>query len=105
MTQPKRRTLSWRFDAPPERLWPLLSDTARLNEAAKLPKYQVEDIPEPDGRVRHVGRARVAGIALEWEEPPYEWVRDRFFRHARIFRNGPLRRFGPTVELKADGGG
>ena len=91
MTRPEQRTWHWRFDEPPERLWPVLSDTARLNEAAKLPKYQVEDIPRGDGRVIHLARAKVAGLSLEWEEPPYEWVRNRSFRQTRIFRKGPLR--------------
>ena len=26
----------WRFDHPPDRVWPLLADTARWNEAADL---------------------------------------------------------------------
>jgi class 3 adenylate cyclase len=105
MTRPQQRTWHWRFDEPPARLWPVLSDTARLNEAARLPKYQVEDIPRGDGRVLHLARVKVAGFGLEWEEPPYEWVRNRSFRQTRIFRKGPLKRFGPVVELRPDGAG
>src|SRR5262249_32315169 len=97
----------WEFEiaAPPEAIWPLISDTARFNEAGRLPKYQVEDIPLADGRVLRLARARVAGIALEWEDGPYEWVKGRSFRQIRIFRNGPIKRFGPIVALTQEKGG
>jgi class 3 adenylate cyclase len=101
----ERRNWQWHIAQPPEALWPLIADTARFNEAAKLPKYQVEDIVQPDGRVLRLARATIGGIKLEWEERPYEWVRDRSFRQTRIFRKGPLRRFGPVVELRREGGG
>ena len=60
MAKAERQTWVWWFDQPPERLWPLLADTPRFNEAMGLPKYQVEEIPRPDGtdasdRARHVG--------------------------------------------------
>jgi class 3 adenylate cyclase len=101
----ERRRWTWHLAQPPEVLWPVISDTARFNEAAKLPKYQVEDILQGDGRVLRLARATVAGLTLEWEELPYEWVRGRSFRQTRLFRKGPLRRFGPIVELKPEGGG
>jgi class 3 adenylate cyclase len=101
----ERRNWQWHIAQPPEALWPLIADTARFNEAAKLPKYQVEDILQADGRVLRLARATVGGIKLEWEERPYEWVRDRSFRQTRIFRKGPLRRFGPIVELRHEGAG
>jgi class 3 adenylate cyclase len=101
----QRRSWLWHLSQPPETVWPVISDTARFNEAAKLPKYQVEDILQGDGRVLRLARASVAGLRLEWEERPYEWVRGRSFRQTRIFRKGPLRRFGPIVELTPEGGG
>jgi class 3 adenylate cyclase len=101
----QRQSWQWHLTQPPAVLWPVISDTARFNEAAKLPKYQVEDILQADGRVLRLARANVAGLTLEWEELPYEWVRGRSFRQTRIFRKGPLRRFGPIVELTAEGDG
>src|SRR5471030_1413798 len=101
----QRQSWQWHLPQPPEVLWPVIADTARFNEAAKLPKYQVEDILQGDGRVLRLARATVAGLTLEWEERPYEWVRGRSFRQTRIFRKGPLRRFGPIVELQREGGG
>jgi class 3 adenylate cyclase len=101
----QRRSWQWHLAAAPERLWPVIADTARFNEAAKLPKYQVEDILQDDGRVLRLARVTVGFIRLEWEELPYEWVRGRSFRQTRVFRRGPLRRFGPIVELRSDGDG
>jgi len=38
------RTFVWRFDQPPEALWPALANTARWNEAAGLPKHRIAEI-------------------------------------------------------------
>lgn len=100
-----RRTFSWHLDQPPEAVWPMLSDTARINEAAQLPHYELEETAQADGSVLRVGRARVSGFDLEWIERPYEWVQNRRFSHMRIFRKGPFRRFGLTVDLQPDGAG
>src|SRR5260221_5592937 len=100
-----RRSWQWHLAQPPETLWPVIADTARFNEAARVPKYQVEDILQADGRVLRLARATVGGVKLEWEERPYEWVRGHSFRQTRVFRKGPLRRFGPVVELRPEGSG
>ena len=99
----KRLTWKWQFDQPPEQVWPVFSDTARFNEAAGVLNYIVQDIPQPDGSVLHLARATVAGIDLEWEDRPYEWVQNRSFRQTRFFRKGPLKEFGPIFELRRDG--
>jgi class 3 adenylate cyclase len=101
----QRRSWQWHLASPPETLWPVIADTARFNEAARLPKYQVEDILQEDGRVLRLARATVGFIRLEWEELPFEWVRGHSFRQTRVFRKGPLRRFGPIVELRPEGDG
>lgn len=98
-----RRQWQWRFDLPPETLWPLLADTARFNEAAKAPAYQLEEIAQPDGTVLRKGAAKVAGMAMAWEEKPYEWVLNKSFRQVREFSKGPFRRFGPIMTLESDG--
>ncbi|UYN94181.1 MAG: adenylate/guanylate cyclase domain-containing protein [Enhydrobacter sp.] len=100
-----RRTWTWRFDLPPERLWPLLADTNRFNEAMGLPAYVLEETPQPNGTVLRRGKGKAAGFALAWEEKPYEWIAGRHFRQAREFTKGPFRRFGPVFDLEADGSG
>jgi hypothetical protein len=74
MAKAERRTWTWWFDQPPERLWPLLSDTPRFNEAMGLPKYQVEEIPRPDGTMLRIGRGTLGRYRLEWEEAPFQWA-------------------------------
>ncbi len=100
-----RATWTWTFDLPPEELWPVLADTNRFNEAMGLPPYVLEETPQPDGTVRRLGRGKVAGFALAWEEKPYEWIAGRHFRQARVFSRGPFRRFGPIFDLGPDGKG
>jgi class 3 adenylate cyclase len=105
MRRPSRRTWSWHFDLPPEQLWPLIADTNRFNEALGLPPYVLEETPQANGTVLRRGKGKVAGFTLEWEEKPYEWIKDRFFRQARVFTKGPFRRFGPLFTIEPDGGG
>ena len=100
-----RRTWTWTFDLPPDRLWPVLADTNRFNEAVGLPPYTLEQTPQPNGTVLRRGRGKAAGFTLEWEEKPYEWIAGRHFRQSRVFTKGPFRRFGPVFDLKPDGKG
>jgi class 3 adenylate cyclase len=100
-----RRTWTWHFDLPPERLWPVLADTNRFNEAMGLSPYVLQETPQPDGTVLRRGRGKVAGFTLEWEEKPYEWVHGRHFRQSRVFSKGPFRRFGPVFDLEPEGQG
>ena len=36
MGKVQSRTWTWHFDSPAEKIWPVLADTARFNEAARL---------------------------------------------------------------------
>jgi class 3 adenylate cyclase len=100
------RTWTWDLPAPPAALWPYLSDTARFNEAAGTPRYAVEEITQPDGSVRRRATASYKGVAVEWDDSPFEWVFEREFRQMRIFQRGPLQSLGPALKLEAgpDGG-
>ena len=92
----------WRleFDAAPEVLWPLLADTERLNEAAKIPRVEMEEYVDDEGKLCRIGRARAAGITFEWVDEPYEWVTNRWFRHnVRVFNKGPVAELIPELEL------
>ena len=80
------RTWTWHFDSPAERIWPLLADTARYNEAAGLPRHEIEEQPQPDGSVRYLGRAKIGPLRLEWRDIPVSWVSDRWFEHPRAGR-------------------
>ena len=105
MTTARSRTWIWRFEAPPEKIWPLLADTARFNEAAGLPKHEIEEQPRPDGSVLYLGRAKMGPFALEWREKPVNWVSEQWFEHCRAFRKGPLKSLCATFVLEPRGGG
>jgi len=105
MTKAISRTWIWQFDSPPERIWPLMADTARFNEAAKLPLHEIEETPRPDGSVLYLARARKGPFLLRWEEKPVNWVSGEWFEHCREFRGGPLRRLCAEFRLTPDGGG
>jgi hypothetical protein len=87
-----------------ETIWACLADTARVNEAAGLPKHEIEEIAQPDGAVRYFGRCRIGPYRLRWHEQPVNWVHARWFEHRRHFENGPLRslcaelRISPTAD-------
>lgn len=95
----------WQLPAPPALLWPLLSDTARFNEAAGTPRYTVNETPQPDGSVRRQAEANYKGIRVSWDEQPYEWVMGKRFQQHRIFDSGPLRFLAVCFELEPDGEG
>src|SRR5215813_13031238 len=101
----RRRTWVWHFDRPPEDIWPLMADTARFNEAAALPKHEIEEIPQADGSVLYLGRLKRGPVTLEWQEKPVNWVHAQWFEHCREFRNGPFKSLCATFELGGEGTG
>ena len=101
----KSRTFTWRFDSPVGKIWPVLSDTARFNEAAELPKHEIEEIPQEDGSVLYIGRGRVGPFSMEWDDRPVNWVDGQWFRHCRYFKKGPLKSLCATLRLSPEEGG
>jgi len=99
------RSWVWTFDSPPEEIWPLLADTARFNEAAGLPKHQIEEQPCPDGSVLYTARAKMGPFQLNWRERPVNWVTNQWFEHCRDFTSGPLASLCATFALTPTEGG
>ena len=96
------RVWEWHFAASPEELWPVLADTARFNEAIGLPRYTIEETPQPDGSVRRTASVHRFGLTLRWEEGVPEWVAPRRFAHERRFNSGPLRRAATEITIDPD---
>lgn len=105
MTRQQHRVWTWDLPVTPAEIWPVISDTARFNEAAGTPRYDVEEIAQPDGSVRRKATANYRGVAVEWDDPPFEWVAEREFRQRREFRRGPLGYLSPSLKLEAIPGG
>jgi class 3 adenylate cyclase len=87
-----RFELSYLLAAPPERVWPILADTERLNRQVGLPPTEPESLGAEPVRLTRV-RARFAGVPLEWEEEPFEFVEPRYYRVRRRMLAGPIREF------------
>jgi adenylate cyclase len=90
-----------RLASAPSALWPLLSNTNRLNRAAGLPEARVE----PRNDFERTVRSRLAGWTVVWRERPFDYVADRGYTLVREFENGPLRRFEGGLTLTPDGTG
>ena len=72
--------------APPEALWPFLSDTSRVNRALGTAAMTFE---ERDGK--RWGRARVGGVRHEWVEMPWSWVANQWLTSLRVYERGFFR--------------
>jgi class 3 adenylate cyclase len=101
----KSVTWTWHFDRPPAEIWPLLADTARVNEAAKIPKHAITEIPQPDGSVQFFGRVKMGPFDLKWREKPVNWINEQWFEHCRIFESGPLKSLCAEFSLEPHGEG
>ena len=104
-------TRSVNFASPPERVWPILSDTERFNRL--IGSHDVTYRPIEDGTVssaRFLAETRAAGFKLVYEEFPFEWSHQRTFGVRRRMRGGPIESYSWRVILEPtkasdDGGG
>ena len=90
MSEARKRSWTWHVNGPAEAMWASLADTARLNEASKLPRHEIEEIAQADGSVLYLGRLRIGPFKLQWREKPVNWVFGQWFEHCRYFTRGPL---------------
>ncbi|MDA0786645.1 MAG: DUF5939 domain-containing protein [Proteobacteria bacterium] len=93
----------WSFDASPEEIWLILSDTARFNEAAGLPKHDITETPQDDGSVLFTAVSKLGPLTLAWREEPVNWVANKWFEHRRHFTKGPLKMLCATLEVEPAG--
>src|SRR5687768_3631623 len=97
-------TLSRTFRAPRAMVWALVADTNRWDRASGLTpgvyKWQ-----ERNGKRVRTASARELGFAIEWIEPPYQWIEGRFVEGERTFEKGPVQRGGLRVRLEDAGEG
>jgi class 3 adenylate cyclase len=93
----------WDLEAEPAALWPVVADTNRFNLDAGVPALQEEGVGHNARRRLRFSRL---GIAVAWEEEPFEWVEPHRFSVRRRYQRGPLAEMDVTVELspRPDGG-
>lgn len=98
-----RHEWEWSLDVAPETIWPILSDTARFNEAAGLPKHDITETPQDDGSILFTAVAKQGPFTLAWREEPVNWIANRWFEHCRHFSKGPFKMLCATLEIEPVG--
>ncbi|TWT93685.1 protein kinase domain-containing protein [Neorhodopirellula pilleata] len=100
------KTVVWKLASQPSELWPMVSNTERLNEAIGLPPVDYRSENDPILGVRKFGEFTLGGVKVSWEEHPFEWIEGRRMGILREFDQGPFRWFMSLVTLEphADGG-
>ena len=95
----------WEYDlkSNPEQLWPFVADTNRFNRDTGLPSLDPEVEKKSGGRT--LLRFSTFGMAVEWEEEPFEWLRPSRFGITRRFNKGPLAELRVLAELSPRPGG
>jgi len=86
-------------------LWCAVGDTERLNRAIGLGPLQVT--PKSDaGAARFSVRTTSAGLSLEYEERPFEWVENEHFSVLRVLPRGVMKSLETAFALASlpDGG-
>lgn len=86
--------MSFQLDAPPGAVWPIVSDTSRMNRAIGLTRMEFE---EREGLLH--GRSRNAGIVHEWVEVPWAWVAERSLYSVRRYSRGVVHVARAVYEL------
>lgn len=101
------KSWTWHLRAGRESLWPLIADTERMNEAMRLPRYHLRESVDEDGMRRRHGEHEEGGAPMRWEEMPFEWSENHWWRWERRYESGPFERASATLvmEPEARGGG
>lgn len=80
----------WDLQSSPAEIWPLAANTNRFDYDTGLPAYEEDKTAESDlDNGRHRLQFRIYGVALEWDEEPYEWVAP--------YRYGVIRNYKPSL--------
>jgi serine/threonine protein kinase/class 3 adenylate cyclase len=95
----------WDLESSPRQLWPLVTDTDRLDRAIGFPALKVTTRYEEGRGVRTFAEGRKAGMTEIGEEHPYEWVEPRRMGVMREYSQGPFVWVVSTVELRPRPGG
>ena len=91
--EPRAYDFVWPLRTSPERLWPHVSNTDRVNRAAGLDEvewtHNVASNAHGDD-VHTEGRFRAVGMELRWKENPFEWVAPHRLGVVREYSSGPF---------------
>lgn len=95
----------WQLKSSPAELWPYVADTQRFNQATNLPAINFTEEPLDTGGSRRIGQTSKLGISVEYEDYPFEWVKEQWFSNLRVFERGPLARTHAKLMLEPNSAG
>ena len=95
----RRYDYTWELDATTSSLWPLVSDTDRVNRAMGLPAPDYVHESNPSGGRTIRASAKFNGMNLSWIEHAFQWIEGRELSVLREFDSGPFEWMTSTVEL------
>ncbi|GIV98925.1 DUF5939 domain-containing protein [Roseiflexus sp.] len=85
------------LDAPVHRLWPILSDTDRINRMVGLPAFERT---QPDHDLVQIIYGHFLGVPVSWREHPFEWIFEQQFSVEREFDPPiPIKRLQTTTRF------
>jgi serine/threonine protein kinase/class 3 adenylate cyclase len=95
----------WELRNSPEKLWPHVSNTERLNRAIGLSSVDYTVTANEQGGSHRFGKFRKLGMKIGWQEHPFEWIEGRRMGVLREYHEGPIKWFTSIVELTPRSGG
>ena len=100
-----RFEFQWELESSPRQLWPLVTNTDRLDRAIGFAPVNYKTRYEEGRGVRTFTEGRKAGMVEVGEEHPYEWIEPRRMSVFREYSEGPFRWLVSVVELLNRPGG
>lgn len=96
---------TWELESSPRQLWPHVSNTERLNRAARLSAVEFSAETDESNDVKRYAKISELGLTAAWREHPFEWVEGRRMGVLREFHQGPFKWLVSITELTPRPGG
>jgi adenylate cyclase len=106
MATPVSVEQSFSLKAAPDKVWPFISDTDRMNRRVGLKGVQYTTIDEGHRTAARLrGQTRLGGFLTHYEEQPWEWTWTRGLSVHRDFEGGPIQwlEFAWTIQPEGEG--
>ncbi len=87
---------------PVHRLWPMVSDTERLNRAMGMAPVQYQTRPNVSGPADVFAKMKFGPLTLKYQDFPFEWVENDHFHVLRRYGWGPLKEMRAGVMLSGE---
>ncbi len=90
---------AWRMESSPDKLWPFVSNTDRVNRAAGMAPVEYTAQYSDNKPTSYLAESRAAGLNIAWAEEPFEWIAGKRFAVLRRFVKGPIEWYVSDLRL------